>query len=312
MKYPKITDNDIIERSGIHAVAKKLTEMRCIWRETRNTDVGIDGQIEFINSNGYSTGHLLAMQIKSGLSYFKQGNENYLFYYPGKKHRNYWTNFPIPVILVLYNPQEDVAYWIDVRRYLRSPVTMDENVIRIPRTNILDSSKRNELISCFGSLGDNLLDINGVIIELARNRYSSPRFNISYLELFGLGLTDICRKLFFSSSLFMTILEQRSFENDTEISIGENEFDFLYKYIRFLISQNLIYYDFSDFLIDWDDRKLIPIFLCTLTPRGQATIKELHTSYNANVFHERFLSLDQGMLPLPLEEVDELTNRILS
>lgn len=310
MSLPKVNNTQFTERLGVCAVERKLIEMRCIWRETPNTDVGIDGQIEFVNDSGFSTGHLLSVQIKSGLSYFKNGDENNILYYPSDAHRNYWVNFPIPVILVLYNPDEDAAYWVDARRYLRSSATMSEKAIKVPRENILNASKRDELIACYGSLGDKLLDTNELILELVKHRYPSPSFNISYIELFGFGLTDICRKLFFSSNLFMTIAEQRSFKNGVGISIGAYEYEFLYEYIQFLINQNLIYYDFSDFLIDWEDRKLVPIFLCPLSPRGQKVIDTLHYSYSADIFHERYLSIDQSMLPFPLDEVDKLLERI--
>jgi hypothetical protein len=312
MTLPKVSETHFTERLGVCAVERKLIEMRCIWRDTPNTDIGIDGQIEFVDSNGFSTGHLLAAQIKSGLSYFKDGDENTIFYYPSQAHRNYWVNFPIPVILILYNPNDDAAYWVDARRYLRSPATISEKAIKVPRTNILNASKREELIACFGSLGDQLLEAEEIIVEFAKNRFPSPSFNISYLELFGFGLTDICRKLFFSSNLFMTIAEERAFNNGIGVSLGYYEYDFLYKYIQFLINQNLIYYDFSDFLIDWEDRRLVPIFLCPLSPRGQEVVNKLRYSYNADIFHERYLSIDQSMLPFPLDEIDILFKKIKS
>ena len=64
MTLPKVSETHFTERLGVCAVERKLIEMRCIWRDTPNTDIGIDGQIEFVDSNGFSTGHLLAAQIK--------------------------------------------------------------------------------------------------------------------------------------------------------------------------------------------------------------------------------------------------------
>jgi len=222
-----------------------------------------------------------------------------------RKYHNIWK--------IIHNIRfEDTAYWVDARRYLRSSTTMSEKAIKVPRANILNASKRDELIACYGSLGDKLLDAKEIIVELAKNRFSSPNFNISYLELFGFGLTDICRKLFFSSNLFMTIAEQRAFNNGVGVTVGYYEYEFLYEYIQFLINQNLIYYDFSDFLIDWEDRQLVPIFLCPLSPRGQEVVNILHNTYDTDIFHERYLSIDQSMLPFPLDEIDKLLEKMTS
>ena len=107
-------------------------------------------------------------------------------------------------------------------------------------------------------------------------------------------------------------LVERALNNGVGVSVGYYEYEFLCEYIQFLINQNLIYYDFSDFLIDWEDRKLVPIFLCPLSPRGQEVVDILHYSYNARIFHERYLSIDQSMLPFPLDEIDNLLEKITS
>lgn len=66
---PIVSLNYFTEREGVIAVERIVNELRCIWRETINKDVGIDGQIEHVDERGNATGHLVAVQVKSGTSY---------------------------------------------------------------------------------------------------------------------------------------------------------------------------------------------------------------------------------------------------
>lgn len=96
---PKYTYDNWQERIGVHKVGLLLTELGLIFRESSYSDVGIDGQIEYVNNVGEATGKIAAVQIKSGDSYLyygKSDRENWTFY-PNEKHKFYWEKFPIPV-----------------------------------------------------------------------------------------------------------------------------------------------------------------------------------------------------------------------
>lgn len=311
MEFPKVTENQFKERLGVCAVEKKITEIRCIWRETRNTDVGIDGQIEFVDNEGVCTGHIVAAQVKSGNSYLSKFDDVFVYFTPEAKHRHYWVNFPLPVVLFLHNPDTDETYWTDARRFLRSPENSGEATIKIPRRNILSPASREEFLEIFGTTGEMLYGVDDVINQLADNVFMQPTFPVSYLELFGLGLTDICNKLFFSMKLCWQIAEPKSYALGYGVSIGQEEYAFLESYIRFLISQNLIYYDLSDFLIDWEDRELVPMFLCPLTPRGIMVVERLH-AIGFDTFHERFVSLDFESAPPSFEEIAKLSKKVVN
>jgi hypothetical protein len=51
MNLPKYTPQNKQERIDVHKVAVILEELGFIFRETSNGDVGIDGQIEYVNEN---------------------------------------------------------------------------------------------------------------------------------------------------------------------------------------------------------------------------------------------------------------------
>ena len=60
-----------VERIGVSSVEKIINQMGMIFREQPVDDYGIDAQIEIVE-NKCATGKLIAVQIKSGNSYFKE------------------------------------------------------------------------------------------------------------------------------------------------------------------------------------------------------------------------------------------------
>jgi len=92
MSFPKYNSTSSQERFGVNAVAETMAKIGQIWRETPLADVGIDGQIEYVSPEGYATGRLISVQIKSGPSFFKESGAHWVFH-PEEKHRFYWERF---------------------------------------------------------------------------------------------------------------------------------------------------------------------------------------------------------------------------
>lgn len=74
-------------------------------------DYGIDAHVEIADPGSYPTGKLIAIQVKSGVSYFNDESEHHFAFTPEEKHVNYWIGHSIPVILFLYNPETEKGYW---------------------------------------------------------------------------------------------------------------------------------------------------------------------------------------------------------
>lgn len=132
-----------IEREGVSSVSLEISKLKMIFREQPTDDYGIDGQIETLE-NGYATGKLIAVQIKSGESFFKETTENHIVFRGEKKHYNYWINHSLPVIIVLYNPADELCYWQIVNA---DTATLTEKnwKINIPKNNILRDAQ-NKLL----------------------------------------------------------------------------------------------------------------------------------------------------------------------
>lgn len=75
MNFPKYHQTNSQERLGVNAVAEAIAKIGQIWRETPMADVGIDGQIEYVSPEGFATGRMIAVQIKSGPSFFRKAKE---------------------------------------------------------------------------------------------------------------------------------------------------------------------------------------------------------------------------------------------
>lgn len=291
---PKYTFENKQELIGVFKVALMLTELGLIFRQTSNTDVGIDGQIEYVNSAGEATGKIVAVQIKSGDSYLKENkiDKNNWTFYPAEKHKAYWENYPIPVILLVYSPSNDKIYFIDARYYLK---VNGLGNIKIPKENILNSTNKNKLFETIGNFDEPFLEINDVFNKMVNKQCEIPSFCLSYLDLYLQGLTNTCRQIYFDISIAMDIAECRS----SYVSAGNQEYNFLFEYVRFIINQNLAEIDFGDCLIEWNERKLVPRFLAALTHRGKtllALINDIEAKNSIimpenHLVQERFMQL---------------------
>lgn len=100
-----------------------------LYREQPICDVGIDAQVEIVKDSK-PTGQLLALQIKSGVSYFSEIENNEIIYRPDKKHVNYWMKYCLPVVIILYNPETDQFFWTDVEP--KFPYFCNHELVSIP------------------------------------------------------------------------------------------------------------------------------------------------------------------------------------
>lgn len=140
-----------VTRLGVAATEKIINQMELIFREQPTDDYGIDAQIETIE-NGYATGKLIAAQIKSGSSYFDETTSDSIIYRGERKHYDYWLNHSLPVIIVLYNPDNDTCYW-NVVNLKTATLTTKNWKIEIPFSNLLKNAKSKLL-----ELADNLTE----------------------------------------------------------------------------------------------------------------------------------------------------------
>src|SRR4051812_10745615 len=98
MPMPRVPNEAFTEREGVNFVATVANRAHCVWRETPTRDVGIDGHIEYIATDGSATGRTVAVQIKAGESYFGREHDAPVRYSPTARHLAYWQRSPFSVV----------------------------------------------------------------------------------------------------------------------------------------------------------------------------------------------------------------------
>jgi len=96
--------NEIVinERIGVNATESMCIKHGWCFREQPVMDYGVDAIIELIDDKRNSV-NLVALQIKSGKTYFNEKSGKYYVFRFEEKHKRYWETYQIPVVIVLYD-----------------------------------------------------------------------------------------------------------------------------------------------------------------------------------------------------------------
>ena len=116
MPNPKRPITAATERAGVNFVRGVVEGANCIFHEIhRENDYGNDAFLELVDGE-HVTGICIALQIKSGPSYCLARSCKIP---TTPEQRNYWSGHKLPVVGVVYDPTEEVGYWVDISRRLR-------------------------------------------------------------------------------------------------------------------------------------------------------------------------------------------------
>ena len=138
-------DTDQVGELGVNLTGRRVLEAGHIFRRQEVSDFGIDAQIE-IKEVGLATGRLIAVQIKSGASYFANEVDAGFWHYVSDRHRELWINHSLPVIVVLCKVDTNECFY---------EIVTDETCIRagnrwkllVPKDKILTSESASDLIA---------------------------------------------------------------------------------------------------------------------------------------------------------------------
>ncbi len=109
----KISNNQKTDRVGVQIVGERFELAGYIFREQTVSDYGIDAQIEVVDGD-IVTGKLIALQIKSGISWFKEESEEGYIYRGDIEHLDYWLEHSLPVLIVLCDIDNKKCFWQSV------------------------------------------------------------------------------------------------------------------------------------------------------------------------------------------------------
>jgi len=121
-----------IARQGVNYVRSVVESNNCIFQEIDlENDIGSDALIEFISGED-ATGVCIAVQIKSGNSYIDK-NKGVAYLHGDKDHFEYWDKHVLPIAGIVYNPQDNIAVWCDIKDYLnKNHEAVQSGPYRIP------------------------------------------------------------------------------------------------------------------------------------------------------------------------------------
>jgi hypothetical protein len=119
-------------------------ELGWLFREQPTEDYGIDAHVEIVDTEEV-LGRLLALQIKSGESWFKETTQGGWWFRPDAEHVQYWLNHSLPVVVVLYEPKVQVCYWQLVNRETLQRSRRGGWKLLVPSNQILDKEAASVL-----------------------------------------------------------------------------------------------------------------------------------------------------------------------
>ena len=138
-----------------------IAELGHIFREQKSNDTGIDAHVELVQQDTReATGEIVALQVKSGPSYFKETTTTGIVYRGLLDHLDYWLEHCLPVFLVLVDTGKQKAYWQEIT---------EQTVERLPKGWKVEVPFTNELETNF--------------VDAARHRAGLEPASASYTRL---------------------------------------------------------------------------------------------------------------------------------
>jgi hypothetical protein len=112
-------DNESLKLVLINHAFAVATEAGQIFRLTTDSDLGIEVEIEFKNSEGKPSGKKIYLQLKSGDSYLRTRRRDEKEIFDIKpRHAEYWLAHNYPVMLVIRTSDGEIR-WMNATDYLR-------------------------------------------------------------------------------------------------------------------------------------------------------------------------------------------------
>lgn len=157
-----------IERVGVHHCGEIAAKNNWMFREQPIDDIGIDAHIEFVDSSGKPK-QLLALQIKSGASWFNEKKDNYVVFRDiNERQYNYWTMNSLPCIIVLYNPEDNMCIWqelTDKTIERTKEGTGKGYFVKVPLNQVFLDTVSNEKLLSFTNLPEHILNYNFLLSQ---------------------------------------------------------------------------------------------------------------------------------------------------
>ena len=145
----KIRQQSIIGEKGVNLVQRVALEMGCLWHPTGGVEAGIDGWIEFRDTQTEEMlGVFVFVQSKATEGAFQAETMDTLEYRCDEADLEYWLSSTAPIILVRSRPATNEAYWVPIQEYFRDPARRRSRRITFDkRRDRFDSNAKGALFA---------------------------------------------------------------------------------------------------------------------------------------------------------------------
>lgn len=195
--FPKYNNQRAIGDKGLTLIKYIIEhDFNWIFRENHlEDDFGIDGYIDIIGDDNSVTGKTIAVQIKTGESFFKTETPTGWTFYGENKHLNYYSNLDIPILILIVNLDDKKVYWEEFSINKTSNTTKGWTIL-IPKWNKLDIELKNKFIDIAGDIIDYMPQIE-YQWKLNHKLKTSDiiLLNVSQREILNLDTTGLTRLL---------------------------------------------------------------------------------------------------------------------
>src|SRR5579859_3632547 len=125
----------VTSRDGVNVTRLFFEHQGCTFQEIgQQHDFGKDAYVDLADEAGI-TGLCVAIQIKSGNSY-RNTSGNYVV--PVDNHADIWRRSTVPVLGIVFDPNDSQLRWVDLTGYLRAHPEMESGNIPVSGDHILD------------------------------------------------------------------------------------------------------------------------------------------------------------------------------
>ncbi|MGW3890411.1 DUF4365 domain-containing protein [Micromonospora chokoriensis] len=143
-----VTQSTLIGELGIALIHRRVTEMGYLFHP-RRVDHGIDGHIDLVDpANSQVLNLVLLVQSKASNSRFPYETDESFQYTCDEADLDYWLSGNAPVLLVVSHPEEEKAWWVDVKAEFSDPQRrLERSVVIDKRTQAFDKSAARALLT---------------------------------------------------------------------------------------------------------------------------------------------------------------------
>jgi hypothetical protein len=144
------TREHIIEDLGFNHVERQVLHAGYVFRRINKNDYGNDGTIETFNERGEAENLYIFFQLKSTDHIQFVKSKKVFTFDLSKQDLELWLYNRNPVILLLFDAQKELAYYIDLQAYFNKNRTSLQNIrkfvrVYIPETAVFETKAVVEL-----------------------------------------------------------------------------------------------------------------------------------------------------------------------